>query len=167
MGNSFDDSAPGFRATFRVLLRVFKGELWPLFARTYLLYTGREFALLTVTRLLHALAHLIWLQLFTSERKNCDDIKLIGWQNGGCFPGGLFQGMDGGGTTKGPKGRISGGPDDKCGQGNGARLESKPGEAHKTHITHGIQAFWGQQTDINTWARLSVGSVGKPAISGS
>jgi len=54
---------------------------------------------------------------------------------------GLFQEMDVGGTTKGPKGRISGGPDDKCGQGNGARLESKPGEAHKTHITHGIQAF--------------------------
>jgi len=49
--------------------------------------------------------------------------------------------MDVGDTTKGPKGRISGGPDDKCGQGNGARLESKPGEAHKTHITHGIQAF--------------------------
>jgi len=57
------------------------------------------------------------------------------------FCRGLFQEMDVGGTTKGPKGRISGGPDDKCGQGNGARLESKPGEAHKTHITHGIQAF--------------------------
>lgn len=87
----------------------------------------------------------IWFgcNLSPGSGRSCDDIKLIGWQGG----------ISADEVT---------GPSEECvARATEPRLESKPcGHRGSTYIAHGIQQFWGKQTDINTWARLSVADLG-------